>query len=279
MARRIYAEQFVNSTTIDDVAPGRTRGELIHARRITLCKEGDQSEVARQHSRLTTRLVPWSDGDFPLLVRLNAPEMTVHLGGPETDEALRKRHERYAAAARSDIVQETDRTFPAYVNKVILEPDGIAVGNVSVWDREWKGEQVYEMGWGIVPEHQGRGVASAAVTQALELVRATRRRPAVHAFPSVDNAASNRVCRKSGFLLLGEVDFEYPKGHRMRCADWRFSFADRPSYIPLKNERAQSRAFGENRRSRQTSTLQFTFQTEGTGCFDFATAKGSFSTR
>ena len=163
------------------------------------------------------RLVPWSDEDFPLLVRLNAPEMTEHLGGPETDEALRKRQERYVAAAGSDSV---------YPLKVVLEPEGIAIGNVGIWDRKWKGEQVFEMGWGVVPEYQGRGLASAAVKQALEFARELRRRPAVHAFPSVDNPPSNGICRKTGFVLLGEVDFEYPKGHWMRCNDWRFSFAE-----------------------------------------------------
>lgn len=158
--------------------------------------------------------MPWTTDDFWLLVRLNAPAMTEHLGGPETPEQLELRHKRYVAAAESDA---------AYIFKVILEPDGVAVGGVNFWDREWSGEQVYEMGWGVLPECQGRGIASAAVAQALELARATNRRPAVHAFPSVDNAPSNGICRKAGFTLLGEVPFEYPKGHWMKCSDWRFS--------------------------------------------------------
>jgi hypothetical protein len=29
------------------------------------------------------------------------------------------------------------------------------------------------------------------------------------------------VCRKAGFELLGEADFEYPAGHPLRCNDWR----------------------------------------------------------
>ena len=47
----------------------------------------------------------------------------------------------------------------------------------------------------------------------------------VHAFPSVENAASNAICRKVGFTFLGAADFEYPKGHFMRCNDWRFDLA------------------------------------------------------
>ena len=37
-------------------------------------------------------LVPWSEEDFPLLVAGNSEEMTAHLGGPESAEALAARH-------------------------------------------------------------------------------------------------------------------------------------------------------------------------------------------
>lgn len=179
--------------------------------------------MARQHPAVIVRLVPWSDEDFPLLERLNSPEMTEHLGGPESPEQVLLRYQRYVAAAKTGIIRDRDRTFAAYGYKVVAEPDGLAVGNVNFWDREWNGEQVYEMGWGVLPEYQGRGIASAAVAQAVGVARATGRRPAIHAFPSVDNAPSNAVCRKAGFTLLGEVRFEYPKGHWMQCHDWVIS--------------------------------------------------------
>ena len=41
------------------------------------------------------------------------------------------------------------------------------------------------------------------------------------AFPSVDNGPSNAICRKLGFTFLEASEFEYPKGHFMRCNDWR----------------------------------------------------------
>ncbi len=150
---------------------------------------------------------------MPLLVRLNAPEMTEHLGGPETTEQLEVRHRRYVAAAGSETT---------YIYVVVLLPDRVDAGGVNFWDREWKGDDVFEMGWGVLPEFQGRGIASAAVENALELARATRKRREVHAFPSVENAPSNDICRRVGFELLGETQFEYPKGHWMRCNDWRF---------------------------------------------------------
>jgi RimJ/RimL family protein N-acetyltransferase len=160
------------------------------------------------------QLVPWGAGDWDLLVQLNSPEMTEHLGGPESPEKLEDRQRRYVAAANAET---------AYIWKVILQPEGFGVGNVNFWDREWKGEQVYEMGWGVLPEYQGRRIASAAVAQAIDLARATKRRPAVHAFPSPDNGPSNGICRKLGFELLGEVEFEYPKGHWALSNDWRLA--------------------------------------------------------
>jgi RimJ/RimL family protein N-acetyltransferase len=149
-----------------------------------------------------------------MLVGLNSPEMTAHLGGPETEEALKRRHERYLAAADAELV---------HCFTVVLEPDGIAVGNVNVWDREWRGRRVYEMGWGILPEYQGRGLATEAVKLAIQAARDTGQREAIHAFPSVDNGPSNAICRKAGFELLGSTQFEYPKGHWMECNDWRLT--------------------------------------------------------
>jgi len=55
------------------------------------------------------RLVPWSEDDLPLLIRLNAPEMTEHLGGPESAEQVLLRHQRYVVAARTGIVHGSDR--------------------------------------------------------------------------------------------------------------------------------------------------------------------------
>jgi RimJ/RimL family protein N-acetyltransferase len=146
--------------------------------------------------------------------------MTEHLGGPETTENLELRQKRYVAAAKSGSFSDSEKAYAAYIFKVIVGPGGVEVGGVNFWDREWNGEQVYEIGWGVVREFQGRGIASAAVAQAVDIARATKRRPAVHAFPSINNGPSNSICRKLDFQLLGKVQFEYPKGHWMQCNDW-----------------------------------------------------------
>jgi RimJ/RimL family protein N-acetyltransferase len=98
---------------------------------------------------------------------------------------------------------------------------GASVGSVGYWTKEWREERVYEIGWMVVPEFQGRGMAVAATALAIELATHEAKHRFRHAFPNVENAASNAICRKLGFELLDACEFEFPKGHFMTCNDWR----------------------------------------------------------
>jgi RimJ/RimL family protein N-acetyltransferase len=159
------------------------------------------------------RIEPWSEGDFELLRRANAPEMTEHLGGPETEEKLVIRHRRYLAPGEPG---------SGWMFRVAL-PDSDAAGIVGYWERAWQGETVYESGWSVLPEFQGRSLAAAAVLLVIDHARAQQKHGFLHAFPAVDHPASNAVCRKAGFMLMSACDFEYPPGNVMRCNDWRVS--------------------------------------------------------
>ena len=64
-------------------------------------------------------------------------------------------------------------------------------------------------------------LAVAATAQAIELAKRDDQHRFMHAFPNVENAASNAICRKLGFELLEACEFEFPKGHFMTCNDWR----------------------------------------------------------
>jgi RimJ/RimL family protein N-acetyltransferase len=160
------------------------------------------------------RIDPWQDTDWFLDLgrRINAPEMMTHLGGPETEAQVLARHKRYAAIEEKG----TGRMFA-----VVALPEGAAAGGIGYWETEWRGETVYETGWSVLPEYQGRGFAVAAGAAVIERAGAERRHRYLHAFPSVGNPASNAICRRLGFEPLGEVDFEYPKGNPLRCNDWR----------------------------------------------------------
>jgi RimJ/RimL family protein N-acetyltransferase len=157
------------------------------------------------------RLVPWGKNDLPLLEQLlGDPAMMVHLGGPESPEKIRDRHARYLK-------------FNSGLFKVVEARGGEGVGWVGYWPREWRDSEVFEIGWSVLPAFQGRGIAAAATGQAIEHARAERKHRFVHAFPSVENAPSNAICRKLGFTLVEEaIEFEYPKGSLLVCNDWRF---------------------------------------------------------
>jgi RimJ/RimL family protein N-acetyltransferase len=150
----------------------------------------------------------WRAEDFQLLERCNTPEMTAHLGGPETPEKLRDRHRKY---------YEND--VPGRMFAVVTDA-GERAGLIGYWEHEEQGETVWETGWAILPEFQGQGLATAAVHEVAEVAAGVGKWKTLHAYPGVENAASNALCRKAGFTLAGPRDFEYPKGHWMRCNDW-----------------------------------------------------------
>jgi RimJ/RimL family protein N-acetyltransferase len=155
------------------------------------------------------RIVPWSKGDGALLQQLlGDPAMMEHVGGPETPEKIAERQSRYE--------QPDSKQF-----KIVDEATGQGVGWVGYWERAWQNNEVFEIGWSVLPAFQGRGIAGSATLRAVEIARLDRTRRFLHAYPSVDNAPSNAVCRKVGFTLLGQHEFEYPKGHFMQCNDWR----------------------------------------------------------
>lgn len=156
---------------------------------------------------------PWSDGDLPLLERLlGDPAMMEHLGGPETLEKIRERHGRYCRIGTTG----SDLQFT-----IVIEPERTAAGWIGYRESEWRGQTVLETGWSVLPEFQGRGIATMAARLMVERLRAEGKKTRfVHVCTSIDNGPSNAICRKAGFALLGEADSEYPKGHFMRCNEW-----------------------------------------------------------
>ncbi|MYS24064.1 Protein N-acetyltransferase, RimJ/RimL family [Streptomyces sp. DvalAA-14] len=165
---------------------------------------------AHSHPPVELELRPWSQDDFWVLGRTNTPEMTDHLGGPEDEAQLAARLLRYLT-----IDGDAGRMYT-----VRSRPDGEVVGSIGFWSRNWQGEDIYETGWGVLPEFQGRGIAALAARALIREAARLGSRAHLHAFPAVDHPASNAVCRKAGFTLLGECRFEYPKGTFIRSNDW-----------------------------------------------------------
>jgi RimJ/RimL family protein N-acetyltransferase len=127
------------------------------------------------------RLEPWGEGDGVLLQELlGDPEMIKHLGGPETAEKFTERQAGYQVPG--------SRQY-----KIVV--DGDDAGWVGYWEREWRGEHVFEMGWSVVPRFQGRGVASGAYASMGTVASTPRRSLPYDEFkPGSAGAVSGRRC-------------------------------------------------------------------------------------
>jgi RimJ/RimL family protein N-acetyltransferase len=146
------------------------------------------------------------------------PAVMAHLGGPLSPADIQPIHARRIVHSKDD------------VGYFVIIPDEAtgAIGTVGIWRLDWDGEIVHETGWMLLPAFQGRGFASQALAMVLDRANADSRVDAVHAFPNIENPASNEICRKFGFELLGERDGSYG-GRRFRTNHWRL---DMRTYQP-----------------------------------------------
>jgi RimJ/RimL family protein N-acetyltransferase len=155
---------------------------------------------------VTVALAAYTDADVALTEALETdPGVMRELGGPIARSELPETHRR--------------RLDDPWWFKIVAEPGGPGVGTIGIWEKEHGGETIHETGWMVLPEFQGRGIASAALTLLIERVRAEPEFPSMHAFPPVTNDPSNALCRKFGFSLLAEADFVYA-GRTLRCNHW-----------------------------------------------------------
>lgn len=161
------------------------------------------------------RLRLWSENDLDLLHAANAPAMTAHLNGPETDDEIVERHARYLRLVASGEA----RMF------VIEDDAGEALGSIGHWHVVWREKPVLETGWFVLPEAQGRGVASAALALLVEDARAHRgEKRYLTAFPGIENPASNGVCRRNGFALVGTITESF-RGAALTVNEWALDLA------------------------------------------------------
>lgn len=117
--------------------------------------------------------------------------MMQHLGGPESKKQILNRHKRYLELGNRG------RMF-----SIKLSPELEPVGSVGYWQTTWNNESVYETGWSVLPSYQGKGIATKAVKLAIEEASSENKYKYIHAFPSIDNPASNAICRKLDFQFI-----------------------------------------------------------------------------
>jgi RimJ/RimL family protein N-acetyltransferase len=144
------------------------------------------------------------------------PRMMKHLGGAWPKERIPQK-------LRQNL--EVVEAGTAWIYKVVESEQ--AAGLVCIWEHEWRGEQVNELGWAILPALQGRGLATRAVRAMLDKARREGRWDIIHALPAPDNAPSNGVCRNAGFTLIEECEVEW-NGRVLRCNHWLLDLRSTP---------------------------------------------------
>jgi RimJ/RimL family protein N-acetyltransferase len=152
-------------------------------------------------------LIRYSEGDLALTEALECdPDVMRELGGPVDREDLVDVHRRRA--------QENDWWL-----KIVPEAGGPAAGTIGIWDSEWQGEPIHEVGWMVLPTFQRRGIATRALELLIQRARAEPRFERIHAFPGVSNGPSNALCRKFGFERTGEGEVKF-RERTLRCNHW-----------------------------------------------------------
>ena len=155
----------------------------------------------------------WGRDDLPVLERANTPEMTAHLGGPESPDDLLQRHERYLRLGNAGLA----RMFR-------IDVDDEPAGGIGWWQVDHEGVPAYETGWNVFPEHQGKGVASAALREVIRRVAAVGDRTLLIAYPGVANAPSNALCRRAGFEHTGSDTAPW-RGGRITFNVWELDLS------------------------------------------------------
>ena len=153
-------------------------------------------------------------GDVSAYVRMRCdPVMMAELGGPLPREGIEEKVARDVQAAAAD---------ESWIKMIIPGEAAreVVAGSVALWSHDEDGGQpITEVGWMVLPEFQGRGLAKHAVRILLELAREDGRWGLVHAFPATTNTPSNGLCRSLGFRFAGERDVTFA-GRVLRSNLW-----------------------------------------------------------
>ena len=154
-------------------------------------------------------LVDYTDADLELSVALETdPQVMAELGGPRSVESIERVHPKRAAAADGGMWL-----------KIMLDDSPEPIGQLGAWWSEYQNEELWEVGWMLLPQFHGRGLGSEALGMLIERLREAPGIDTVHAFPGVSNAPSNGLCRKFGFELVDSSEVEFA-GRSLTINHW-----------------------------------------------------------
>jgi len=155
-------------------------------------------------------LVPYANEHLSLTEALELdPETMRELGGPADPADMPRVHRM-----RVETVAKGEWYFV-----IVPEPPGPPAGAIGIWDSKFKDQPIQEIGWMVLPQFQGRGIAKEALRTILHRARSDPRYTRIHAFPGVTNAASNALCRGAGFTHVEETEVRF-RDRPLRVNHW-----------------------------------------------------------
>jgi RimJ/RimL family protein N-acetyltransferase len=160
--------------------------------------------------RITIRLVPYADEYRALTEALECdPETMRELGGPVDPADIPRVHRmRVETVARGE-----------WYFVIVPDPPGLPAGTIGIWKSKFREQPIHEIGWMVLPEFQGRGIATDALRMIVERARSDPRFDRIHAFPAISNAPSNALCRRAGFTHTEECDVRF-RDRPLRVNHW-----------------------------------------------------------
>lgn len=154
--------------------------------------------------------MPYGDEHLALTEALELDPRTMReLGGPADPADLPRVHR-----TRVELAATGGLYFA-----IVPEPDGQPAGTIGIWESTLQDPPVHEVGWMVLPEFQGRGIATEALAALVERARSDRRYDRIHAFPGVSNAPSNALCRRAGFIHVEESEVRF-RDRPLRVNHW-----------------------------------------------------------
>jgi RimJ/RimL family protein N-acetyltransferase len=153
--------------------------------------------------RVTVQLRPVEVSDVDVYVRMRCdPVMMAELGGVQPREGLEAKVLRDVRATAAN---------EAWIFMIVPHEDEphTTAGTVAIYKGGDALAAVSEIGWMVLPEFQGRGLAKAAVRSVLQCAARESLWGTLHARTSVTNAPSNAICRSLGFVLVGQEEYVF----------------------------------------------------------------------
>ncbi len=118
-------------------------------------------------------------------------------------DPLRARDYATEAAQHRLVVESLERHVADLIVPLVITEDGRIVGRITVNNIVRGPFQSAHLGYWVSEDHNGRGVATAAVAVTVDLAFHTYGLHRLQAATLVHNLASQRVLQRNGFTLIG----------------------------------------------------------------------------